>query len=44
MLTHIVRHIFRVEGLQTSNLVHGWRTTTRISHRRHDLQGPRSRS
>jgi len=32
------------QGLRTSNLVHGWRTTTRISHRRHDLQGQRSRS
>jgi len=31
-------------GLRTSNLVHGWRTTTRISHRRHDLQGQRSRT
>ena len=32
------------QGLRTSNLVYGWRTTTRISHRRHDLQGQRSRS
>jgi len=31
-------------GLWTSNLVHGYRTTTRISHRCHDLQGQRSRS
>jgi len=27
------------QGLRTSNLVYGWRTTTSISHRRHDLQG-----
>ena len=27
------------QGLRTSNLAHGWRTTTRMSHRRHDLQG-----
>ena len=33
MQTHIVCHIF-----QTSNLVYGWRTT-RISYRRHDLEG-----
>ena len=33
MQTHIVCHIFR-----TSNLVYGWRTT-RISYRRHDLEG-----
>ena len=32
------------QGLRTSNLVYGWRTTTRISHRRHNLQGQRSRS
>ena len=32
------------QGLRTSNLIHGCRTTTRISHRRHDLQGQRSRS
>ena len=32
------------QGLQTSNLVYGWRTTTRISHRRCDLQCQRSRS
>jgi len=32
------------QGLRTSNLVYGWRTTTRISHRRHDFQGQRSRS
>jgi len=32
------------QGLRTSNLVYGWRTTARISHRRHDLQGRRSRS
>ena len=43
MLTHIVRHIER-QGLRTSNLLYGWRTTTRISHRRHDLQGQKSRS
>ena len=28
-----------LQGLRTSNLVYGWRTMTRISHRRHDLQG-----
>ena len=32
------------QGRRTSNLVYGWRTTTRISHRRHDLQAQRSRS
>ena len=32
------------QGLRTSNLVYGWRTTTLISRRRHDLQGQRSRS
>jgi len=38
-------HIFRTARLiRTSNLVHGWRTTTRISHRRHDLKEQRSRS
>jgi len=26
------------QSLRTSNLVYGWRTTTRISHKRHDLQ------
>jgi len=31
------------QGLRTSNLVNGWRTTTCISHRRRDLQGQRSR-
>ena len=25
-------------------MVHGWRTTTRINHMRHDLQGQRSKS
>ena len=45
MLTHIVRHIFRMaRPIRTSNLVYRWRTMTRISHRRHDLQGQRSRS
>jgi len=44
MLKHIVRHILKErQGLRTSNLVHGWRTTTRISHRRHVLQGQRPR-
>jgi len=42
MLTHIMRHIFRMA--RPSNLVYRWRTTTRISHRRHDLQGQRSMS
>jgi len=31
------------QGLRTSNLVYGWRTTTHISQRRHDLQGQRSK-
>jgi len=45
MLTHIVRHIFRTaRPIRISNFLHGWRTTTSISHRRHDLQGQRSRS
>jgi len=40
MLTHIVRRIFRTPRLTNFNLgIHGWRTTTRISHRRHNLQG-----
>ena len=42
-LTYIVCRIFRI-GLRTSNLVYRWRTTTRISHRRCDLLGQRSRS
>ena len=42
--THIVRHIFRMAKPTNSNLVYGWRTTTRISHRHHDLQGQRSKS
>jgi len=37
MLTHVVHHIFRMA--RPANL-----TTTRISHRRHDLRGQRSRS
>jgi len=44
MLTHIVRHSFRMPRATNSNVVYGWRTTTRISYRRHDLQGQRSRS
>jgi len=32
------------QGLQTSNLVYGWRMTIRISRRRPDLHGQRSRS
>ena len=44
-LTHIVRYIFRTaRPILTSNVVYRWRTTTRITHRRHDLQGRRSRS
>jgi len=27
------------QGLRTSNLVHGWTATSRISHRHHDLKG-----
>jgi len=34
-----VRHIFRMTRPTNFNLVYGWRTTTCISHRRHDLQG-----
>ena len=43
-LTHIVRHSSECQGLRTSNLIDGWKTTTRISHRRRDLQGQQSRS
>jgi len=32
------------QGLRTSKVVYGWRTMTRISRRRHDLKGQRSRS
>jgi len=39
MLTHIVRHIFRMA--RPTNFE--WMTTTHIRHRRHDLQGQRSR-
>ena len=43
MLAHIVRHVLERQDLRASNLdIHGWRTTTRISHRRPDLQGQRS--
>ena len=44
MLTHIVRQSSERQGLRTSNVIYGWRTTTRISHRRHDLNGQRARS
>ena len=44
MLTHIVRQSSERQGLRTSNVIYGWRTTTRISHRRHDLQGQKSKS
>jgi len=44
MLTHIVCHIFWMARPTNLNLVYGWRTTTRISHRHHYLQGQRSRS
>ena len=44
MLTHIVRHSFGMPRATNSNVVYGWKTTTRISYRRHDLQGQRSRS
>ena len=45
MLTHTSCAISsKWQGLRTTNLVHGWRTITRINHRRHDLQGQRSRS
>jgi len=43
MLTHVMCHIFRMawHTKRTSDLVYGWKTTTHISHRRHDLQGQR---
>jgi len=44
MLTHIVRHICEWQRLRTSNSVYGWSTMNRISHRRDDFQGERSRS
>ena len=47
MLTHVGSHIFRTARLyelQTWNRAYECRTTTHISHRRHDLQGQRSRS
>jgi len=44
MLRSEVRRIFWTEGLRTSNLVHRWRTKTRITNKRYDLQGQRSRS
>jgi len=47
MLTHVGSHIFRTARqyeLQTWNRAYACRTTTHISHRRHDLQGQRSRS
>jgi len=44
MLTHIVRYIFRTARHMNFKLAHGWRTTTRISYKRHDLQGHKSRS
>jgi len=41
MLTHIVLHIFLTARPTNFKLciAYGWRTTTRISHRRHDLKG-----
>jgi len=44
MLTHIVPISSERQGLRTSKSVYGWRTTTHISYRRHDLQGQRSLS
>ena len=44
MLTHIVRHIFLIARLRSSNLIYGWRTTTRINRACHGLQGQRSTS
>ena len=41
MLTHMTSEW---QGLRSSNLVYGWRTTTHISHRRHGIQSQRSRS
>jgi len=38
-----MRHIFGMrEGLQASNLVHGWSTMTRTTDLRGDLKGQRS--
>jgi len=45
MLTYTVRHILRMARPTNFELgVYGWRTTTRISRRRYDLQDQRSRS
>ena len=45
MLTQIVHHIFQMQqGRRTSNMAYGWRTKTRTSRRRYDLQSQRSRS
>jgi len=45
MLRAELRHIFRTGiPMRTSNLVHRSRTKTRITDKRHDLQGQRSRS
>ena len=45
MLTYTVRHILRMARPTNFKLgVYGWRTTTRISRRRYDLQDQRSRS
>jgi len=44
MLTHIVRHIFRIARLTKFKLGTRMENYDRISHRRRDLQGQRSRS
>jgi len=44
MLTHIVHHIFRMPRPTNVKLGVRMENNDRISHRRHDLQGQRSRS
>ena len=42
--THRAPYLPNGNCLRTLNLVYGWRTTTHINHRCHDLQGQKSRS
>jgi len=44
MLTHIMRHIFRMARPTNFKLAIRMQDDTHVSHRRHDLQGQRSRS
>jgi len=44
LISTLSRRHANLKCLRTSNLVCGWRTTTLVGHRRHDLQGQRSRS